>query len=194
MLTSIFAACSATSPGSRTFSSEHGLRPGDVVEIRFDQYEKFDQTLIVYPDGKISLQAVGDIAVLGMTRLTLESLIRSRYEAILSSPQIDVEIIKASNLQIYMGGNLEKPGVVRFNGSLSLAQAILLAGGLKDPSHDHGIVVFRKQGKSGMRVHKFNHKARVPSDQSVATFMLAPYDVIFVTRSIFGNKSLKTLI
>ena len=187
------AACSGSYKGG-TSSEDSGLRPGDVIEIEFQRYTDFDQTVIVHPDGKIALLAVADLAVLNVTKLELTRILHLKYAALLDNPQVSVEIVKASNFQIYMGGNLQRPGVVKFKGNLSIAQGIQLAGGLKDPSSDYKVVVFRKQGKSGMKVHKFELKSEIRIDNSLANFILAPYDVVFVVRFVLSNTDQKTLI
>jgi len=66
-------------------SSEYLLGYGDVIEVKFFNSDQFNETLTVRPDGRISMQRVGDIMVTGKTATELSRLITDSYKKIISS-------------------------------------------------------------------------------------------------------------
>ena len=191
----LLCACSGSrkNVGGRGHNSDK-LRAGDVIELKFVHHPDFDQTVVVPPDGKVSLHALGDLKIINLTPQILKRLLSEKYASLLPTPQIDVDVLKASSFQIYVGGELQRPGIVKFKGNLSVIQGIQLAGGIKDGSTDYEVIVFRKRNEGGMKIHKFKIKKDGTIDKAMNGFTLAPYDVVFVVRSLLGRKDNGKLI
>src|SRR5205823_9254030 len=66
------------------------LRADDVLDISFEFTPEFNQTVVVQPDGYITLREVGDVHVAGLTVPKLTETIRTAYGKILNSPTIAV--------------------------------------------------------------------------------------------------------
>lgn len=193
-----FIACSSTlqkknhSEESRV--AEHRIYSGDVVEISFDYYPDFNQTVVVSPDGKIALKALNEFKVKGITIVELRKRLVKKYQEILSTPVLDVKVHQPSKLSVYVGGDLNKPGMLKFKRNLTIVQGILLAGGLKEQSRSYKIFVFRNRGKEGIKMYKFMLNESWRKDKSKRNFKLAPYDVVFVVEPKTHVKTAKRVI
>ena len=184
------AACSAPLKTNTLAESERKVRYGDVVEITFPRYPEFNQSAMVMPDGTVRLLGLGSIKVRNLSQSVLEALVAEQYRRILSEPAVSVNVLEASNFSIFMAGDLKKPGIIKFREDMTIVQGILLAGGLIDKSVDHEVVIFRDDGKGGVKIVRFEIRRLDKSDdRKHRLFKLAPYDVVFVMKASGKGKA-----
>lgn len=183
-ITCLLSACSTTQVmRNHDSASSYKIRPGDIIEVKFEYYPDFDQTLIVQPDGAVSLNAVGKIDVIDLTSQEMQGVLYDKFGQMLAMPNLQVNIHESVNFTVYVGGDIKSPGIVKFKSKLTLVQGILLAGGLKATSTDYEVFVFRSRGEQGMKTFKFDLNRNDSGKKSKRNFQLAPYDVVFVMKS-----------
>ncbi len=195
-VSNFFMACSGKLVNQgRLKANEYQVRHGDVLEIKFDYYPDFDQTVIVGPDGKTSFQDIEELRLKDLTISELRQNLMKRYAKVLASPGLQVKVYESSKFSIYVGGHIKKPGMVKFKKGLTIVQGILLAGGLKDKSNDsYEIFIFRNRGKEGTKMYKFEIGKKIGATQAKRNFKLAPYDVVFIMESGTSKKKNRKLI
>ena len=133
----------------------------------------------VRPDGRISLPATGEIAVVGMTPSELEQLIIERSSAHLRNPEVSVIVTKLGEQRVYIGGEVTRPGYVVLAADMTPLQAVLQCGGFKKSAKLESVLLLTP-GTDG----KFN-AARVDMGQVVnrgvpERVRLHPNDVVYV--------------
>ena len=193
---SFFMACSSKLVNQRQLrANEYQVRQGDVLEIKFDYYPDFDQTVIVGPNGKTSFRDIQEIQIGNLTVNELRQNLIKEYSEMLAAPNLHVKVHESSKFSIYVGGHIKKPGMVKFKKDLNIVQGILLAGGLKDKlKRNYEIFIFRNQGKEGMKMYKFEIGKKTVGKVPNRNFQLAPYDVVFIMKSKTSKKKVRTLI
>ena len=183
----ISTACSGTSQtaiaADRVNIEENVIRSGDILEIAFESYPELKQTLIVHPDGTVKFKALGEMKVINLASIELRDILNQKYGELINGPKVSVEIQEATNFTIYLGGDIKRPGVVKFRSSLTVTDGILLAGGLKDKSKDYEVYIFRNRGEEGMKTIKIDLTKKVNTKET-REYKLAPYDVIFVMKAL----------
>lgn len=191
-----FVACSAKfAEYARVGVSEYEVRQGDVLEIEFDYYPDFNQTVIVGPNGKTSFRALEELQVQDLTIGELRQNLTKEYGRMLAEPKLRIRVHESSKFSIYVGGHIKKPGMVKFKRGLTIVEGILLAGGLKDKSkRSYEIFVFRNRADKGVKMYKFAIGKKIDVKQAKRNFKLAPYDVVFVMASETSQKKNKKLI
>lgn len=111
------------------------------------------QTYIVSNNGDIKFPQLGTIHVSGMTTTELTTLLTERISEYVESPMVRVEIV---NFNINVLGEVKKPG--RFpikNESLSILDAIALAGDLTEYGQRDNVLLIRRDGDKTI-YHRFN--------------------------------------
>src|SRR5205807_719649 len=99
----------------------------------FELSPEFNQTAVtVQPDGFISLRAVGDIKVDGQTVPVLTQTLKTAYSKILHDPIISVVLKDFEKPYFIADGQLGRPGKYDLRGSVTLTEAIAMAGGFND--------------------------------------------------------------
>ena len=66
------------------------LRPGDTLQLQYRLTPEFNQTVVVQPDGYVTLKGVGSVFVQGQTVPELTETLKAAYAKILHDPVITV--------------------------------------------------------------------------------------------------------
>jgi polysaccharide export outer membrane protein len=95
---------------------DYRILPGDELTVQFGPDSKRDLSLVVRPDGKITLPDVGDVMALGRTPAQLADDINTAYREQLTKPAASVSLAKSS-LAL---GELSGEAVVQDDGLVSI--------------------------------------------------------------------------
>ena len=100
----------------------------------------------VRPDGMITLPLIGDVQASGLTIPEIRYEINRRYSVIVRNLDTTVILKKIISNQIYVLGEVYRPGVFTTPYPVTSIQAIAMAGGLKNDANEDSIVVLRDVG------------------------------------------------
>src|SRR5882762_6155522 len=121
------------------------IQPGDTFDLTFELSPEFNQTVVaVQPDGFVTLRGVGDIKVAGQTVPELTSTLRQAYGKILNNPLISVVLKEFEKPYFVADGQVGKPGKYEMHGSMTVTQAIAIAGGFQSAAKHSQVVLFRR--------------------------------------------------
>ena len=157
--------------------------PDDTIQIRYTFHPEMSQDVVVQPDGKITATLVGQIIVAGMTTAKLEESLVEKTSDQLRRPEVVVGITKFAERNVYIGGEVGKPGLVRYRQGLTPLQAVIASGGFLDSARADSVVLIRG-GDSGSEVisRKLNLSESVTEAIKEPLF-LAPQDVVYVPKT-----------
>lgn len=156
------------------------INVGDVLAIDFYKTTDFSQTSTVGPDGAISLPLIGRIVVVGRTVEDVTAELMGGYGREMVDPQITVSVGEFSGLSVYVGGEVNQPGMLDYRGGMSLVQAIMGAGGFTQRARIKEVLLIRPGPDSKpvgtiVDVKQILRKGQVAND-----FQLAPLDIVYV--------------
>jgi polysaccharide export outer membrane protein len=163
---------------------------GDVLEINFFKATQMSTTRTVGPDGEIYLPLIGRVAVIGRTVDDITEELDTRYGDEMVNPQITVSVSQYSGLKVYVGGEVNFPGLRDYRGGLTLVQAVMDAGGFKTTGRQKEVVLIRKAPDNspvGTNVNCKDILRKYSVDKDVE---LAPSDIIYVPRKHVSNLNL----
>lgn len=165
---------------------DYRLAPTDLLDFRIFQEPDFDAVIRISGDGSAIFPMIGRVHIAGMTIGQATETLRQRYMAgYLANPQVNLTVRTYAKKTFTMLGQVQKPGTypIEGNESISLLQAIGMAGGYTRIANPSNVVVKRNEG-GVEKVYNFNAKkmARTATD---STFRIMPGDVITVAESIF---------
>lgn len=178
--TTTFERATATTAPPRTEACV--LQVGDEVDIKFyyaPELNELGQT--VRPDGKISLQLVGEVQVAGLTPAGLESALKNKYHGLIDKNEITVIARSFSHRLVYVGGAVQRPQPVPLVGSMTALSAILCAGGEDAETAAMGeVVVLRLEGGT-YRGYAVDLKGTLTGRNPVPFYLVAG-DIVYVSR------------
>lgn len=136
-----------------TAHAQQALRPGDTVSISVWQDPKLDRTLVIGPDGYIGFPLVGQIRASGLTPRALEDVLKSRLaknytggiDVSVSLAAVNREYEDETKPKVYVSGEVLRPGPYFARPTISVAQALALAGGLSPFAAKHRIQIHRQE-------------------------------------------------
>ena len=170
---------------------EYRLGFGDIIEIKFFNNSEFNETITVRPDGRISLQKVGELLVLGRTPVEVDSVITKIYAEFVINPEVTVIVREFGGLQAFVLGEVEKPGGYPLTKNMTILQALAVAGGTKNSAKLNSVMVLRKDQTGGIAATKVNLKNLFKADH-ISEFVknnleIHPQDIIYVPKTIISS-------
>lgn len=159
------------------------LSPGDAIEVRFFYNPELDTRVQVRPDGHISMALAGEIDLNNRTVAEATEQMEVAYRKVLRTPAITIQTVNYAAQKVYVGGEVLRPGVVALPGKMTVLEAIMEAGGMKNTGRSSSVVLIRKteNGDPVSRTVSFKNKHERPSEAS--QILVRPYDVILVPES-----------
>jgi polysaccharide export outer membrane protein len=150
----------------------------DVLDINVWREKEITTTVVVRPDGKITLPLVNEIYVVGMTPMQLQQTLTEKLQAFLTVPQVTVIVREISSRKVYLIGQVGHGGPFHINSTTTVFQIIAEAGGLRDFAKRKKIYVLRNENGKETKL-PFNYNAVLKGD-STKDFVLHPGDTIVV--------------
>jgi len=172
-----YLACAQNSPAPIT--QPYRIQPGDELEIRAFNQSELDQTVVVAPDGRISLLLLNEVDAAGQTVAALSETLSSMYGKHFREPRIAVVVQSFANRHIFVGGEVNSPGMVPLMAGMTAITAIFRAGGYKDSARQSEILLIR-----GSDQRKLNLEQALEGGKDDVP--LEPADVLFVPKSVIN--------
>jgi len=194
VMVALFSACSAgrkvsVAPATSTSmpaleTTAYRVAPGDNLIIKLYYHPELNTEVWVRPDGFISLELVGEINVAHHTPAQLDSILEKVYSNKLVNPEVAVIVKNSVSLKVFVGGEVESPGLVSIDGGLKLLGAVFQAGGFKSSAQLSQIVLLRQDALSGQpKIMTFDLREVLQGKNAQANVELHPCDVIYVPKS-----------
>ncbi|PYU70275.1 MAG: hypothetical protein DMG49_11705 [Acidobacteria bacterium] len=175
------------SPVLQHRNRRYQLHSSDVLELNFPFTPEFNQAVTVQPDGYITLRGAESIKVDGKTIPELVDLLRTTYAKILHDPVINVELKDFEKPYFIVGGEVGRPGKFDLRGDTSVAQAVAIAGGLRDSAKHSEILLFHRVPDGWVQVKKVNLKKMLKEANLDEDAYLQAGDFLFVPKNAFSK-------
>ena len=166
------------------------IQPGDQLAINFYLDPEFNDQVPVSPDGKITLRLVGAIAAAGMTPGELAGVIDKAYLSELRSPDASVTVKNMPGRQVFVQGQVNKPGAFPLEPGMTALQALADAGGVTKEAAEDSVVLIRRDACGHPTGQRLDLASAVDNPGRGEDASLMPYDVLVVPRSRIANMNL----
>jgi polysaccharide biosynthesis/export protein len=168
-------------------AQEYKIQFGDQLDIKFLYNPELNENLPVRPDGRITLQLVGDLMVVDMTPRELAEALKTRYAAEVKKPEITVIVRQFAAQKVFVDGEVGRPGLLQLVGPMTVSQAIAQSGGFGFDARKNEVVVIRQNpaGKPFVTVIDMVQVQR--GIDMTMDINLMPYDMVYVPKSPIGE-------
>jgi polysaccharide export outer membrane protein len=134
----------------------------------------------VRSDGKISLPLAGEVQAAGLTPLKLEQAIAAKLQNFISQPEVTVIVQQINSQKYNVLGQVGRPGTYVITNSLTVLDAIAIAGGFRDFAKQKSIYVLRQNPDGNQTRLPFNYKEVVKGKNPEQNVKIQPKDTIVV--------------
>lgn len=126
-------------------SSGYIVGDADVLRVNvWKQPEISQQSVVVRPDGMISVPLVGEVKVSGMTPAQIESTLVASLKEYVNEPRVTVTVLEVGSKTVYVTGEVQHPGAYPLVGPVDILQMIAKAGGVTPYAHRRSVFVLRE--------------------------------------------------
>ena len=150
----------------------------DVVTVSVWKEPTLSGSLLVRPDGMISLPLLGDVQASGLTPLQLADQISAKLKKFIQDPNVSVVVSQIHSKVVYLLGEVGKKGPVEMTSGMTLLEAIAFAGGLTDYANTKKIYILRNEAGKQERIPV--HYKEALRGNSDFNLVLQPGDTIVV--------------
>jgi polysaccharide export outer membrane protein len=161
-----------------TGTSQFTLGSADVIRVNVWKNTDLSQTVTIGPDGFVSLPLLGDVHAAGMTANQLAQDLSSRLSTYVVNAQVTVSVVDIRSRQVYVTGQVGKPGGYPLIAPITVLQLIAQAGGLSTFANRKGIFILRGS-KGELQRLKFNYVSAIHGDEK-QNITLQPGDTVIV--------------
>jgi len=182
---------SALGPGREEKSTAHAQPPSaaadeyvigseDLLVVNVWKEPEISRSVLVRPDGKISLPLIGDLRANGRTTDQLRDDIKQQLRGYLSDPEVTVIVQEARSRKFNILGEVEHPGSYALSKSMTVLDAIAIAGGFRDFAKTTKIFILRANPDGSHTRISFNYKEAIRGTKLDQNPELRPRDTIVV--------------
>jgi polysaccharide biosynthesis/export protein len=122
------------------------IGPGDTLNIQLWKEPTLSGPAKVRPDGFITLPLVNEVQVSGLATGELRKILTAKYKEFVNDPVVTIRIEGIASSEVFLVGQVTKPGAYPLAGNDSLLQLITRAGGLTIFADRRDIRVVRRVG------------------------------------------------
>ncbi|MBI4892823.1 MAG: polysaccharide biosynthesis/export family protein [Acidobacteria bacterium] len=146
----------------------------DHLNIRVWRENDLSSTVVVRPDGKITLPLAGEVQAAGLTPEQLTTKVVEALSKYLNKPEVIISVVSVQSKRYYLSGNVGRSGPVPLVTPTTILQA-LSAAGLGQWAKKSKIIIMR-----GTERIKFNYDEVIKGKKLEQNIYLQDGDHIYV--------------
>ena len=174
-------------PSRSSEPSPYFIQPGDQLDIKFFYNPELNETLTVRPDGKISLQLVDEVQAADLKPSELDDELTKKYARELKKPAITVIVRSFGGQRIFVGGEVNRQGLITIAGNMTPLQAVFNSGGFKETASPENAIIIRKGPGNEPVPIAMNLEDAMQGKTGNADFLLQPDDILYVPKSAIAK-------
>ena len=123
------------------------IGPGDLLEVVVWKEPSVSGPVRIRPDGFITLPLINEVQAVGLTTARLRETLEKKYKDFITDPFVTIRVQEINSSQIFVIGQVSKPGSYPVVGNDTLLQLLTRAGGLLPFADRDDIRVVRRNGE-----------------------------------------------
>lgn len=178
----------APEPFDETKIPAYEVGVGDQLSINVWRNAELSVSVIVRPDGKISMPLIGDIQAAKQTAPELGARITKKLKSYVRSPQVSVIVVNPSSSdfqrRVRITGAVRSPQSLAYRDGMTVLDLVLMAGGLNDFASANSAVLYRQVG-GDVKIYSVHIDDLLEKGLLKTNYKLQPSDIITVPERTF---------
>jgi polysaccharide biosynthesis/export protein len=151
------------------------IGPEDILFVAVWREPELSGQRAVRPDGKISLQLIGEVQAAGLTPEQLGANVAEGLSKYMTRPEVTVGVQQVNSKKYFISGEVLRPGAYPLLNQATVLQALVNAGGFRDFANTKKIIILR-----GDERFKFNYKEVIKGKRMDQNILLQNGDQIII--------------
>ena len=148
----------------------------DQIQIVVLNGPEFSGSHMIRPDGKITINLVGEVKASGLAPEELGVVLKDKLKKYIVDPDVNVQVMAIRSRKFYIQGEVNKPGEYLLVTPIRVLEALVNAGGFKDFSNKKKIIIMTPDGER----KTFNYNDVIKGKHMEQNIYLNPGDIILV--------------
>ena len=157
-------------------SKKYVLGAEDMISVLVWRNADFSGPHLIRPDGKITVNMLGDVTGAGVTPEELAANIRQQLKKYIVEPDVTVSVTTVNSKRYFIQGEVNKPGEYKLMVPTQVLEALVNAGGFRDFANQRDIRIMRGHGQR----LRFNYKDVIKGKHMEQNVYLEQGDIIIV--------------
>ncbi len=163
------------------------LQSGDQLDVHHVLDPDYSALVTVAPDGTINVPGIPSPTL--ARGQTVDELTRTldrlyRRSSLLKAPFFSLNLRSFGSLQVFIGGEVQRPGYLELTGgNRTLLQVIMAAGGLIDTARRKEVIVLRTLGGGRTELFSVDLRRVLSGEDLTQNVRIQPLDVVYVPKS-----------
>ena len=167
------------------FQKEYVLAPDDQVEVVVQRVPEVSRSVLIRPDGRLSLPLLDDVQAAGLTISQLDAKLTELFSARLVAPEVTVIGLRLRPPMVFVSGEVTSPSAIPLRDAPRAADAIARAGGFKRSASVKEVTIVRLRADGHLEAVVIGRpgESETVSMTALALVTLEPDDIILVPES-----------
>ena len=166
-------------PAGVTAPADYTIGADDVLEVIVWREKDLSAEVKVRPDGKVSLPLVNDFQAGGLTPEAFRAAVTTAVTKFVEGPSVTVIVKQINSRQVFVMGEVVKPGTYPLTAPTTVLQLLAQAGGPTPFAKTDEIGVMRTVDGKTTR-HLFNYKEVARGRKIEQNIVLRPGDTVII--------------
>jgi polysaccharide biosynthesis/export protein len=141
-----FRVASGTPDPARPPEEFYLIGAGDVLSVNVWKEPTLSGTVKVRPDGYVTLPLLNEVQVIGLSSGQLRKTLEDKYKEFTTDPFVTIRVEGIASSEVFLVGQVGKPGAFPLVGNETILQLLTRAGGLGIFADRSNIRVVRRDG------------------------------------------------
>ena len=168
----MFAAIFLT--GNLAVAGDYLIGDGDSLSVSVWQEPELSGEVVVRPDGKITLPAIGDVVATGLTPQQLAREVEKALQSVVKGPIVTLTVATVTNNNVYVAGGGVPAEVVALPGRITLFKFLCRFSSFEEADLNRSYVM-----RDGAKIKEDFYALFVEGDFS-GDIGLMPNDIVFI--------------
>ena len=169
------------------YRGPYKLQPGDQLEVHHVLDPDYSAVVVIAPDGRINVPGIHDpVMAADLTSDELAERLNQLYRKgdVLKEPFFSLNLRSFGNLQVFIGGEVQRPGYLELTGgNRTLLQVIVAGGGFMNTARQHEVIVIRTLPDGTNQIFTADMAKVVSGEDLNQNIRIHPLDVVYVPKS-----------
>jgi polysaccharide export outer membrane protein len=164
---------------------EYVFLPGDQIEVFVRRVPEVSRTVVIRPDGFITLPIAGSVQAAGLTTGDLETKLTELFAKRLVNPEVNVISVQVRQPSVYVVGEVTSPNSFPLRNTATAMQAVIAAGGFRKTAATRSVYIIRVFADGFVRAIPVATpvQGKTGSYLALQSTPLEPDDIVFVPES-----------
>lgn len=160
---------------------EYLIGPDDELDIAVWNNEALTRTVLVRPDGRISLPLTNDVQAAGLTPMQLQNSLVKALSPFIQQPEVAVIVKAVHSYKVSVMGEVKEPGRFELSSRATVLDVLAMAKGFNEFADKGRIILLRRE--NGMTKQYAFQYLRLLSDNAESgrdNVFVQPGDIVLV--------------